>query len=142
MKTTAQRDSSVSIAAFDHVAIPIGNVDAMLRFYERLGFEVRAAQAPLFYAVHFGAQKINFHGPRAWRSPKFTLRGPAARPGCGDFCFVWSGTEAALAARLAALDAPILEGPARRDGGRGETGVSVYIRDPDGNLLEFIRYPD
>ena len=129
------------ITAFDHVAIPIDQVDAMLRFYEALGFEVRDAQAPAFYALHFGAQKINFHGPPAWRSPRFALRAPAARPGCGDFCFVWEGSEAELAARLAILDAPIVEGPVRRDGGRGETGVSVYIRDPDGNLLEFIRYP-
>lgn len=132
----------MSIAAFDHVAIPIGNVNAMLRFYERLGFEVRDAQAPLLYAVHFGKQKINFHGPQAWRSPKFTLRGPTAKPGCGDFCFVWTGTEAELASRLAALEVPILEGPVRREGGRGETGTSVYVRDPDGNLLEFIRYAD
>ena len=113
----------------------------MLRFYENLGFEVRAAAAPAFYALHFGDQKINFHGPNAWRSRKFTLRAPTARPGCGDLCFVWEGSQEELAARLAALDVPILEGPVRRDGGRGEVGVSVYIRDPDGNLLEFIRYP-
>ena len=131
----------MSIAAFDHVAIPIENVEAMLSFYRRLGFEVRDAQAPLFYGLHFGTQKINFHGPKAWRSPNFTLRGPAAVPGCGDFCFVWNGSEAELAARLAAVDVPILEGPVRRDGGRGETGTSLYVRDPDGNLLEFIRYP-
>lgn len=134
------RDSG-SIVAFDHVAIPIAQVDAMLRFYEGLGFEVRDTHAPAFYALHFGMQKINFHGPSAWRSPRFTLRALAARPGCGDFCFVWEGSEAELAARLAALDAPIVAGPVRRDGGRGETGTSVYIRDPDGNLLEFIRYP-
>ncbi len=133
--------SKSAIAAFDHIAIPIEHVDAMLRFYEGLGFEVRDGQAPAFYALHFGTQKINFHGPSAWRSPRFTLRAPAARPGCGDFCFVWEGSEAELLARLAALDAPIVEGPVRRDGGRGETGISVYIRDPDGNLLEFIRYP-
>ena len=134
----------MSVAAFDHVAIPIDKVDAMLRFYEGLGFEVRGGPAPAFYALHFGTlgtQKINFHAPSAWRSPRFALRAPAARPGCGDFCFVWEGSETALAARLAALDAPIVEGPVRRDGGRGETGTSVYIRDPDGNLLEFIRYP-
>ena len=131
----------MSIAAFDHVAIPIEDVDAMLGFYRRLGFDVREVRAPLFYAVRFGTQKINFHGPKAWRSPKFTLRGPKAQPGCGDFCFVWSGSEAELATRLAALEAPIVEGPVRRDGGTGKVGISVYIRDPDGNLLEFIRYP-
>ena len=80
------------VAAFDHAAIPIGDVDAMLRFYAALGFEVQEVRPPLFYSVGFGANKINFHGPEAWRSPGFTLRGPAAKPGCGDFCFAWDGS--------------------------------------------------
>ena len=132
----------MSIAGFDHVAIPVEDVDGMLRFYRHLGFEVEGVQPPLFYTARLGAQKINFHGPKAWQSPNFTLRGPTARPGCGDFCFVWNDTEAALAATLTALAAPIIEGPVARQGGRGDTGMSTYIRDPDGNLLEFIVYPN
>ena len=42
---------------------------------------------------------------------------------------------------LARLDVPVVEGPVERVGGRGQTGQSTYIRDPDGNLLEFIVYP-
>lgn len=129
------------IAALDHAAIPIDDVDAMLRFYVDLGFDVREVQPPLFYSVLFGEHKINFHGPKAWRSSSFTLRGPSAEPGCGDFCFVWDGTVEQLAEMLARLDVPILEGPVARVGGRGQTGQSTYIRDPDGNLLEFIVYP-
>ena len=131
----------MSVAGFDHAAIPIANVDAMLRFYAELGFEVEEVQPPLFYSVSFGANKINFHGPDAWRSPKFTLRGPAAKPGCGDFCFVWGASAAELAGMLTRLGAPVVEGPVDRVGGCGRTGRSTYIRDPDGNLLEFIVYP-
>ncbi|MYJ75136.1 MAG: hypothetical protein F4089_08545 [Gammaproteobacteria bacterium] len=131
----------MSVAGFDHAAIPIANVDAMLRFYGELGFDVKAVQPPLFYSVVFGANKINFHGPEAWRSPKFTLRGPTAEPGCGDFCFVWDAAAGELAEMLARLDVPVVEGPVDRIGGRGQTGRSTYIRDPDGNLLEFIVYP-
>ena len=131
----------MSIAALDHVAIPIDDVDAMLHFYAALGFEVGEVQPPLLYSVMFGANKINFHGPNAWRSSKFTLRGRAAKPGCGDFCFVWDGTTDELAQVLTRLDLTIVEGPAPRVGGRGETGTSTYVRDPDGNLLEFIVYP-
>ena len=131
----------MAIAGFDHAAIPINDVDAMLRFYAALGFQVQEVQPPLFYSVVFGANKINFHGPKAWRSPKFTLRGPSAKPGCGDFCFVWRGTADELAGTLAGLKAEIVEGPVPRVGGRGATGSSTYIRDPDGNLLEFIVYP-
>ncbi|MCY3622779.1 MAG: VOC family protein [Gammaproteobacteria bacterium] len=129
------------IAALDHAAIPIDDVDAMLRFYADLGFDVREVQPPLFYSVVFGEHKINFHGPKAWCSSTFTLRGPSAEPGCGDFCFVWDGAGDELAEMLAALEVSIIEGPVPRVGGRGETGMSTYIRDPDGNLLEFIVYP-
>ena len=128
------------IANFDHAAIPIADIDAMLRFYGALGCEVEEVRPPLFYSVVFGDNKINFHGPQAWQSGTFNLRGPTARPGCGDFCFVWDGS-ADLAETLARVDAPVVEGPVPRVGGRGETGMSTYIRDPDGNLLEFIVYP-
>ena len=129
------------IAALDHAAIPIDDVDAMLRFYADLGFDVREVQPPLFYSAVFGDNKINFHGPEAWRSSTFTLRGPSAEPGCGDFCFVWDGTADELAETLTLPEVTIVEGPVPRVGGRGETGMSTYIRDPDGNLLEFIVYP-
>jgi len=41
---------------------------------------------------HRYADKINVHTPRLWKSKRFTLKGPTARPGCGDFCFVWNGS--------------------------------------------------
>ena len=131
----------MSIAGFDHTAIPIENVDAMLAFYRRLGFDVRPVHPPNFYSAHCGDQKINFHAPGAWRNEKFTLRGPTACPGCGDFCFVWGGSEAALAVMLAEAGAAPIAGPVAREGGRGVDGQSTYFRDPDGNLLEFIVYP-
>lgn len=130
------------VAAFDHAAIPIADVETMLGFYAALGFDVQEVRPPHFYCASFGASKINFHGPAAWQSAGFTLRGPTAQPGCGDFCFVWQGTAADLAAMLEAAGALVIEGPVPREGDRGETGISTYVRDPDGNLLEFIRYPD
>ena len=134
----------MSVAAFDHVAIPIENAEAMVAFYRSLGFVVDDDKAPHFYSVHFGDQKINLHGPEVWRSASFTLRGPTAQPGCGDFCFVWSGTADSLRAVLDRAGCAIEEGPVSRaggrDGGKAE-GTSVYVRDPDANLLEFILYP-
>jgi catechol 2,3-dioxygenase-like lactoylglutathione lyase family enzyme len=68
-----------------------------------------------------------------------------ALPGCGDFCFVWSGTVQQIEARIEGVGASIEIGPVDRiggrDGGRAK-GKSVYTRDPDGNLLEFIVYGD
>jgi catechol 2,3-dioxygenase-like lactoylglutathione lyase family enzyme len=84
---------------------------------------------------------INFHRPELWQRG-FDLRAPAATPPCGDLCFVWDGTASALHDRLAAAGATIEEGPVARPGGRRAEGTSVYVRDPDGNLLEFMRYGD
>jgi catechol 2,3-dioxygenase-like lactoylglutathione lyase family enzyme len=131
----------VTIRSFDHVAIPIQNVDAMLSFYRALGFGVND-NGPR-YSVHFGDQKINFHGPEVWQSGRFTLRGPTAVPGCGDFCFVWEGTAESLQNMLTQSGAKIIEGPVERAGGKAggsAKGKSLYVRDPDSNLLEFIIY--
>ena len=133
----------MSIVAVDHVAIPVQDMEAMLAFYRSLGISVREDHPPLFYSVRLGDQKINFHAPEIWQSPTFTLRGPTAQPGCGDFCFVWDGEMDSLRQLLEDAKAPIEDGPVARFGGRdgGDAeGMSVYVRDPDSNLLEFIVY--
>lgn len=131
------------IRSFDHVAIPIQNTDAMLKFYRALGFGVQDRGDA--YSVFFGDNKINFHAPERWQSGKFTLRGPTAVPGCGDFCFVWEGSVDSLKETLNKAGAKIIEGPVQRQGGRQNgraNGTSFYFRDPDSNLLEFMIYPD
>jgi catechol 2,3-dioxygenase-like lactoylglutathione lyase family enzyme len=138
----------MSVAGFDHVAMPAENVEDLIAFYKRLGFAIidedrwRSGARPVF-AIQCGDQKINVHPPAVWTRSDFTLRGPAAKPGCGDFCFVWDGDLTELQATLAAAGAPIEAGPVSREGGRGgghAVGTSMYTRDPDGNLLEFIIY--
>lgn len=129
----------MTIRGFDHVAVPLGDPEVMLRFYETLGFRIVPLAGGLAYGAHIGTQKINFHSPELWKRESFTLRGPSALPGCGDFCFAWDGDEASLLALIERTGAQVIEGPVERDGGAG-TGVSLYIRDPDGNLIEFIRY--
>ena len=83
----------------------------------------------------------NFHRPARWQDATFTLRAPAAKPPCGDLCFVWDGTAASLRTLLERAGAKVEEGPMARPGGRRKTGSSVYVRDPDRNLLEFMIYP-
>jgi catechol 2,3-dioxygenase-like lactoylglutathione lyase family enzyme len=129
---------SSPIRSLDHVALPMQNVGAMLAFYRALGFQVD--EGPQICVVRFGAQMINLHRPELWKRETFTLRAPAAAPPCGDLCFVWEGSAAALKAMLERVPAKVVEGPVNRQGGRRTTGVSTYIRDPDGNLLEFIVY--
>ncbi len=111
----------------------------MIAFYRSLGLAVD--QNPSLVQVHLGDQMINFHQPDLWQGD-FALRAPAAVPPCGDLCFVWPGSAAALAEALDRADAGIVEGPVERVGGRGVVASSVYVRDPDGNLLEFMIYPE
>jgi catechol 2,3-dioxygenase-like lactoylglutathione lyase family enzyme len=135
-RSAAQEDGRVS--GFDHVALPMQNTDAMLAFYRALGFPI--AETANAVSVYIGTQMINFHRPALWQNAAFTLRAPAAKPPCGDLCFVWDGTPAALKAALDRAGAKVMEGPVPRQGGRRTAGSSVYVRDPDGNLLEFIIY--
>jgi catechol 2,3-dioxygenase-like lactoylglutathione lyase family enzyme len=127
-----------SVRGFDHVALPMQNTDAMMSFYRKLGFDVVENRAAC--SVYVGEQMINFHRPATWQNEAFTLRAPSAKPPCGDLCFVWDGTPESLRAMLDRAGAKVFEGPVARQGGRKKAGLSVYVRDPDGNLLEFIIY--
>jgi catechol 2,3-dioxygenase-like lactoylglutathione lyase family enzyme len=126
------------IRGFDHVALPMQNSEAMPAFYRRLGCKV--SENANACSVYIGDQMINFHRPILWQRGSFTLRAPAAKPPCGDLCFVWEGTAQSLKALLEGAGAKVEEGPVARQGGRQKGGSSVYVRDPDGNLLEFMIY--
>jgi len=137
----ARAQTSGVVSGFDHVAAPMRNSDEMVRFYRALGFQVK--EGARICSVHFGDHKINFHQPALWQSDAFTLRASAAKPPCCDFCLVWDGSSDALTAMLGRAGAEVIEGPVERQGGRAggtATGTSWYVRDPDGNLLEFIIY--
>jgi catechol 2,3-dioxygenase-like lactoylglutathione lyase family enzyme len=126
------------IRGFDHVSLPMRDADAMVAFYQALGCDV--AEQRSIVSVYVGDQMINFHRPELWPRPEFILRAPEARPPCGDLCFVWDGPADALHALLARVGVAIEEGPVERRGGRRADASSVYVRDPDGNLLEFMIY--
>lgn len=126
------------VSGYDHVALPMLNTAAMVAFYKKLGFDVR--ENPNAVSVYAGRQMINFHRPTRWQDNQFTLRAPAAKPPCGDLCFVWDGTPAQLKAWIDAAGVRVEEGPVPRPGGRQAQGTSTYFRDPDGNLLEFMIY--
>jgi catechol 2,3-dioxygenase-like lactoylglutathione lyase family enzyme len=140
----------VPVIALDHLALPTNDGARLAAFYGALGFalhgfdEWRAGQAPMF-SILCGDQKIHVHPEnlvRARGHPAY-LRGDAAEAGCGDVCVVWGGGVATLLALLAREGVEPIDGPVPRLGGRaGATtvGISVYVRDPDHNLLEFISY--
>ncbi len=126
------------VAGIDHVSLPMQDSDAMIAFYRALGFD--AVERTSVVSVYVGDQMINFHRRAIWQRDGFTLRAPKACPPCGDLCFVWEGTPESLHARLDDAGASVEEGPVAREGGRRRDASSVYVRDPDGNLLEFMIY--
>jgi len=136
--TQAPAQTPGRVRGFDHVALPMQNTEAMLAFYRKLGFDITETAAAC--SVYIGDNMINFHRPTQWQRETFTLRAPAAKPPCGDLCFVWDGTVESIKAKLDQAEVKIIEGPVARQGGRKRAATSVYVRDPDGNLLEFLIY--
>ncbi len=133
------------VISFDHVAIPTADSERFLEFYKRIGFrflkeeEWRQGKSAIFMVQVGPNNIINVHPAGLVAN----LRGESAEPGCGDLCFVWEGTVDQVVEMLKGAGVQVLEGPVQRRGGRGAGAVpsqSVYIRDPDGNLLEFMVY--
>jgi catechol 2,3-dioxygenase-like lactoylglutathione lyase family enzyme len=88
------------------------------------------------WAYRFGAEQLNVHGPGV--KPHPVARNPVA-PGNSDLCFEWADSIQRGVAHLQAHGIEVEEGPVARIGAQG-TGTSVYFRDPDGSLIEFISY--
>ena len=88
-------------------------------------------------SVHFGRQKINIRPASASQKEWFTGRAIAA--GSDDLCFLTQSTPQQVADHLKACGVAIEEGPTDKQGALG-TIVSVYCRDPDGNLIEISSY--
>jgi catechol 2,3-dioxygenase-like lactoylglutathione lyase family enzyme len=130
----------------DHIAMPTANAERLLAFYKKLGFAInkeeewRTGKAPTF-SIQVGDAKLNVH-PEGFTA---SLRGPTATPGCTDICFVWEGTVEECQKMLENAGVTIIRGPVARPGGRGRgtaPSLSLYARDPDGNLLEWMTYLD
>ena len=115
----------------DHIVLTTARTEQCIDFYTRvLGMKFeRFGQGRM--ALKFGAQKINLHEKGREYEPKATL----AAPGTLDICFIASVRLEEVIARFAACNVPIIEGPVMKTGAQGPIR-SVYVRDPDGNLVE------
>jgi catechol 2,3-dioxygenase-like lactoylglutathione lyase family enzyme len=120
----------------DHVVIHVSDWDRSDAFYrDVLGAQlIERADGHRHY--RFGDQQLNVHGPGTSPHPVAENEGEA---GSADLCFVWDGPVEEAIEHLRSRRVEIVEGPSPRYGGRGQ-GTSVYFRDPDGSLLEFISY--
>jgi catechol 2,3-dioxygenase-like lactoylglutathione lyase family enzyme len=119
----------------DHCVVHVSDWASSNTFYRHVvGAEVVARGA--FFAYRFGDTQLNLHGPGM--KGMIVARLPV-QPGNSDICFEWQGPIADAIAHLGRHHVPVELGPVKRNGAKGE-GTSVYFRDPDGSLLEFISY--
>jgi len=118
----------------DHIVLTTRDKQACIRFYtEVLGMQMSAFRTPTEerFAFKFGSQKINVH---EW-GKEFSPRAHVAAPGTLDLCFIASMPLEEVIKKLTSSKIRILEGPVAKTGATGPIR-SVYVRDPDLNLVE------
>jgi len=115
----------------DHIVLTTAHTEQCIDFYTRvLGMKFeRFGEGRM--ALKFGSQKINLHE----KGREFAPRAMLAAPGTLDVCFIAALPLKEVIARLVAAGVPIVEGPVAKTGATGPIR-SVYVRDPDGNLVE------
>lgn len=123
------------IDRIDHFVLTVTDMEATCVFYSRaLGFEV-VTFGQGRKALAFGGQKINLHQA----GHEFDPKAHRPVPGSADFCLITKLPLEKVAAHLRIEGISIEKGPVSRTGARGPI-TSLYIRDPDGNLVEIARY--
>ena len=122
------------ILGMDHFVITTNNLEACLRFYtETLGMESKETNGR--FSLRFGSQKINIHT----RPAEFLPAAAHPLPGSLDLCFEIEDDMEAVLAELKRKNAPLVTGIVERNGAKGKMR-SIYLRDPDGNLVELASY--
>lgn len=128
------------VEGLDHVAITVTDVEATLDWYGRvllaepLYLDLWRSGAIPVALLQVGASRLSVHPAAAPAAPH------AERPiaGSADLCFRSARPVDAVLEHLAAFGVDVVEGPVPRPASNGELGSSVYVRDPDGNLVELL----
>ena len=121
----------MKLRALDHLVLTVTDIERSIRFYQKILGMKPVHFCPGRVALRFGTQKINLHPldtkiePRAYR-PTF---------GSADLCFLIEGELEDAIDELKRSGIVILAGPVERTGATGPL-LSLYFRDPDGNLIE------
>jgi catechol 2,3-dioxygenase-like lactoylglutathione lyase family enzyme len=130
------------VNSIDHLVLNVADVEVSAAWYQRVlsmlreNFTPAGSSSPVT-SLKFGRQKMNLRPASASVDAWFTARNIA--PGSADLCFLTTNGPSEVLAHLRALDIPIEKGPIEQTGAQG-TLLSVYCRDPDGNLIEIASY--
>lgn len=127
----------MKIDRLDHLVLTVQNIEATCEFYSR----VLSMKVVTFgndrRALQFGRQKINLHE----RGKEFDPKAVNPTPGSGDLCFITETRLSQVVKHIRSCSVEIIEGPVKRTGAVGPI-ESIYVRDPDGNLIEVSNYLD
>ena len=129
------QENEFAVDSLDHLVLTVADINETMAFYsDILGMRAERFQpsdGSQRTALMFGAQKINLHQAGAEFDPKAI----APTPGSADLCFLSEKPVADWLNWLCAAGAEVVEGPVQRTGAQGPI-LSIYLRDPDGNLIE------
>ncbi|MDN6111356.1 MAG: VOC family protein [Enterobacterales bacterium] len=122
----------LKLSTLDHLVLTVANIDKSVKFYQQvLGMGVETFGSEGRTALTFGEQKINLH---AAKSP-FRPHAKHPTPGSADLCFITVQPLQEVVLWVIGCGVEIIEGPVTRTGASGKIS-SIYLRDPDGNLIE------
>ncbi len=125
----------MQIERLDHLVLTVQDLQKTLAFY----VDVLGMQAITFgqgrHALQYGQQKINLH----IKGHEFEPKAQQVMCGSADLCFITSTPLEQVEQELKQAGLDILEGPVQRTGAMGPM-TSLYVRDPDGNLIEISQY--
>ncbi len=127
--------TSIHISHLDHLVLTVRDIEATCDFYSRALWMQVVTFGAGRSALHFGQQKINLHQAGAEFEPK----AQQPTPGSADLCFISATHLSDVIGQLTREDIPIESGPLARTGAVGAM-QSIYLRDPDGHLIEISNY--
>jgi len=135
----------MGIAAIDHWVLVVKDLEETFAFYRKLGLEAGWQERPGGRGTRpivriNETQKLNLYVVDRYEieSPTFA---PGYATGSADLCLRWEGTVQEARDFLEQAEIPLLDGPVARSGSQGP-GTSLYVRDPDDNLIELMTYGD
>ena len=120
----------MQITRLDHLVLTVADPAATVDFYVKLGMRAETFEDGRV-TLHFGEQKLNVHSAGAEITPHATR----PTPGSADICFLVEASIEDIAAELRTAGLTVDIGPVERTGAQGRL-MSLYLRDPDSNLIE------
>ena len=125
----------MEIKSIDHLVLTVKNIDVTIDFYQQvLGMSTESFGNGRT-ALTYGSQKINLHK----LGQEFEPKALNVKTGSADVCFITETPIDEAAYHLEREGIAIIEGPVKRTGAKGKI-ISIYFRDPDGNLIELSNY--